>query len=277
MSVHWFPCPGKINLFLHINGRLESGYHQLQTYFQLLDYSDELGIKITDDNLLAMSSPIDGVKDCDNLIIQAATALKAYTDSSKGAIFTIKKQLPMGGGLGGGSSNAASTLVALNKLWHTHLSTEQLMTLGKSLGADVPVFILGKSGFANGIGEVITPARLPQKWYLIANPNLHVSTAEVFSADDLPRDTPLITFDEFRFNDTINDCQTFVCNRYPEVANLIQWLLNYAPARMTGTGACVFAVFDTQEKAKIVLDLLPEKYAGFICRGTHESALHAEL
>lgn len=277
MTIHRFPCPAKINLFLHVNGRFENGYHKLQTYFQLLDYGDELGIEVTNDDVLAMSQPIEGVNDEDNLIIKAARALQSHTGTTKGAIFSIDKKLPMGGGLGGGSSNAATTLVALNKLWDLDVPTSELMKIGRALGADVPIFVKGVSGFASGIGDIITPAEQPLKWYLIAKPDVHISTADVFTAETLPRNTPLIDFDEYTFENTANDCQSFVCKRHPEVANLLQWLVNYAPARMTGTGACIFAVLESRERAKQLLDILPNKYTGFICRGTHLSTLHERI
>ncbi len=277
MAIQWFPSPAKINLFLHVNGRMENGYHQLQTYFQLLDYGDKLGIEISEGKRLEMSSSLPDVDDNDNLIIKAAKTLQSYARSEKSAIFSIVKKIPMGGGLGGGSSNAATALVALNKLWGLDLSLETLMKIGANIGADVPIFIKGTSGFASGIGDIIRPSAISLKWYLIAKPDVHISTAEVFAAPDLPRNTPTISFDKYTFEDTTNDCQTFVCKRYPEVAKLLQWLVNYAPTRMTGTGACVFSVFDSQDKAQQILNELPKEYAGFICRGTHFSTLHEQI
>lgn len=273
----WWPSPAKLNLFLHINGRYDNGYHQLQSLFQLLDYGDELAFSVTDTTEITLSPSIDGVPDDDNLIIKAAKLLQRHTGVSKGCQVTLKKVLPMGGGIGGGSSNAATTLVALNHLWECNLSHEALCKLGLSLGADVPIFVNGKSAFAEGVGEVITPVDIPQATYLVVYPQCHVSTAEVFSHPELPRNTPRMTWDEYSFDNTHNDCQKIVCERYPKVANLLHWLLEYAPSRMTGTGACLFAIFDCPEKAQSVYASLPDYATGFIAKGVNYSPLHARL
>lgn len=273
----WWPSPAKINLFLHILGRYDNGYHQLQTLFQLLDYGDSLAFEINDTGQLTLSPSINGVDDEDNLIIKAAHLLQKKSSPHKGAHIRIKKVLPMGGGIGGGSSNAATTLVALNYLWQCGLSTAELRELGLTLGADVPIFVQGCSGFAGGVGENIHPATLTEKWFLVANPNVHVSTAQIFSEPSLPRHTPAIKWDDYRFEKTHNDCQTIVCKQHPEVAKLLQWLVHYAPSRMTGTGACVFSVFDNELAAREILKALPDKWAGFVARGVNTSPLQEKL
>lgn len=282
MDYAWYPCPAKLNLFLHINARLENGYHHLQTYFQLLEACDFLGIKVTLDNQVQLETSLPNVPDAQNLVIRAAELLRQTARNelgidNLGALFALKKHLPMGGGIGGGSSNAATALVVLNHLWKLHLPLTTLMSLGRTLGADVPVFINGFSGFAQGVGEDITVAELPQRWYLVANPGIHVSTAEVFNDAQLPRNTPLINFDDYSFDKTVNDCQTLVCKRYPKVAKLLQWLVNYAPSRMTGTGACVFAVFEHKQDADAVLRQLPDEFNGFVSRSTARSVLHRQF
>ncbi|MGQ8365652.1 4-(cytidine 5'-diphospho)-2-C-methyl-D-erythritol kinase [Glaciecola sp. 1036] len=273
----WLASPAKLNLFLHINGRFENGYHDLQTYFQLLASGDQVGIKIDDSNQVCMAESLPDVKDEDNLVIKAAKALLPYKSNSLGAQFKIKKNLPMGGGIGGGSSNAATVLLALNKLWQLNLPNSQMMEIGKCIGADVPVFVNGKSGFAEGIGEKITPLDYPQKWYLVANPKVHMSTQTVFTHPDLPRNTKKITPDAFNFESTSNDCQSLVCKLQPKVAKLLHWLVNYAPSRMTGTGASVFAIFDSEDDANDVLRQLPTEFTGFVSRGVSASPLLQQL
>ena len=269
----WWPSPAKLNVFLHILGRLDNGYHQLQSLFQMLDYGDELAFDITNDGKITMASPLEGVKDEDNLIVKAAKLLAKESNSPLGVTISLNKRLPMGGGIGGGSSNAATTLVALNLLWKTGLSEDQLADLGLALGADVPIFVRGKTAFAGGVGENITPAEQQEKWYLVANPGVHVSTAEVFQAKDLPRNTPPIQWKDYIFEETRNDCQQLVANCHPEVAKLLQWLLHYAPSRMTGTGACVFAIFSDKASAEHVLALLPNAWQGFVAKGVNSSPL----
>ena len=270
----WWPSPAKLNLFLHILGRLDSGYHQLQSLFQMLDYGDSLAFDVNEEGIIAISTPLSGVPDDDNLIIRAAKLLKQHTNTKCGAIITLDKRLPMGGGIGGGSSNAATTLVALNALWDTGLSTEVLATLGLQLGADVPIFVHGHTAFAEGVGEKITPAPQEEEtWYVVANPNVHISTAAIFGAQDLPRNTPPISWSSYKFDKTRNDCQQLVEKSYPEVAKLLQWLVHYAPSRMTGTGACVFATFNDEATALKVKQLLPSQWSGFVAKGVNISPL----
>ena len=283
----WWPSPAKLNLFLHILGRYDNGYHQLQSLFQMLDYGDALAFDVskektestesTESTNIRMETPLDGVPDDDNLIIKAARLLATKTQCNKGAVISIDKRLPMGGGIGGGSSNAATTLVALNHLWNTGLNEDELAELGLALGADVPIFVRGLTAFAGGVGEDITPAPQQEKYFLVANPNVHVSTAEVFTSPDLPRNTPAIRWEDYKFEKTWNDCQQLVVNRYPEVAKLLQWLVHYAPSRMTGTGACVFATFSDYTLAEQVRAQMPKAWQSFIAKGVNRSPLLDKL
>ena len=281
----WWPSPAKLNLFLHILGRYDNGYHQLQSLFQMLDYGDQLafdiihteGSTLENNASIRMDTPLEGVPDEDNLIIKAARLLAEKTQCQKGVVISLDKRLPMGGGIGGGSSNAATTLVALNHLWQTGLNEDELAELGLALGADVPIFVRGFTAFAGGVGEDITPAPQAEKYYLVANPNVHVSTAEVFSSPDLTRNTPAMAWDDYKFENTRNDCQQLVANRYPEVAKLLQWLVHYAPSRMTGTGACVFATFSDHTLAEQVRAEMPETWQSFVAKGVNRSPLLDKL
>ena len=273
----WWPSPAKLNLFLHILGRYDNGYHKLQSLFQMLDYGDKLAFDINHTGTIAMSTPLKGVKDEDNLIIRAAKLLAAQTKTKLGAHISLEKCLPMGGGIGGGSSNAATTLVALNALWSTRLSVHQLADIGLQLGADVPIFVRGETAFAEGVGEQITPAPQPEQWFLVANPNVHISTGEIFTAQELTRNTPSIDWADYKFEETRNDCQQLVVNRYPEVAKLLQWLVHYAPSRMTGTGACVFAPFSDESLANDVQGKLSSSWQSFVAKGVNRSPLLEKL
>ena len=277
-SAHtWWPSPAKINLFLHVLGRQDNGYHRLQTLFQLLDYGDALAFELTDTPDIVMATPLPGVADDDNLIVRAARALQAYGTCSQGARIYLNKRLPMGGGIGGGSSNAATTLVVLNHLWGCHLSNEALATIGLTLGADVPVFVHGRTAFADGVGEQLVNHDVPETYYLVAHPGVHVSTQAVFNHPQLPRNTPPLLWQDYNFESTHNDCEEIVCQQYPEVANLLQWLVHYAPARMTGTGSGVFACFASAEAAQTALVALPKNWSGFVARGVNLSPLHEKL
>lgn len=275
--IDWWPSPAKLNLFLHITGKNTNGYHLLQSLFQIVDLCDKIAFKVTDDNAILLTNSLEGVPSADNLIVKAAKLLQRYTGTTLGCQIRLEKILPMGGGIGGGSSNAATTLVALNYLWKTGLDENQLAELGLQLGADVPIFVRGNTAFAEGVGEHLTPVSLGKQIYVIAYPDCHVSTAEVFSAPDLPRNTAKIAWHEYTFASTHNDCQNLVCNRYPKVANLLHHLLEYAPSRMTGTGACVFAVFDDLDHAKKVCNTLPKDCQGFVATGVNRSPLHEYL
>jgi 4-diphosphocytidyl-2-C-methyl-D-erythritol kinase len=271
----WLPSPAKLNLFLHICGRYENGYHKLQSLFQLLDVGDEIGFRQAKDDRIYLHDHIPGLAQSDNLIFKAAEALMPYRKNKYGVDIQVKKHIPMGGGLGGGSSNAATVLVALNQFWNCGLSLDGLAKIGLGLGADVPIFVHGHTAFAQGVGEVLSPCETPQYYFLVATPHVHISTAEVFSHPDLPRNTPEIDFANYKFENTRNDCQKLVCDAHSKVANLLLWLLNYAPSRMTGTGASVFAVFTQQEQAQKVLEMLPQGVSGFVAQGINRSPLHA--
>ncbi|WP_339723197.1 4-(cytidine 5'-diphospho)-2-C-methyl-D-erythritol kinase [uncultured Paraglaciecola sp.] len=277
----WWPSPAKLNLFLHINGRYENGYHQLQSLFQILDYGDELAFDINTSGKITLADPILGVADAENLIVKAALLLKQSVPASQskdlGCKIYLRKRLPMGGGIGGGSSNAATTLLVLNQLWNCQLSKAELATLGLSLGADVPIFIQGKTAFAEGVGEKLQPVNLAAQTYLVLFPQSHVSTAEIFSLAELPRNTAKINFRDYSFANTHNDCQQIVCDRYPNVAKALHWLLEYAPSRMTGTGACVFAIFEHHQQALDVQALLPEGSTSFVANGVNTSLLHSQI
>ncbi|MDU0355554.1 4-(cytidine 5'-diphospho)-2-C-methyl-D-erythritol kinase [Paraglaciecola aquimarina] len=276
----WWPSPAKLNLFLHINGRYQNGYHQLQSLFQLLDFGDKIAFEVNASGHITLAQSIPGVADQDNLIVKAAKLLQNHVLPEKaknlGCHIHLNKVLPMGGGIGGGSSNAATTLVALNSLWKLNLPDETLAGIGLQLGADVPIFIFGKTAFAEGVGEQLQAVELPQKYYLVVFPDCHVSTAEIFQLADLPRNTARIEFSDYKFDNTHNDCQEIVCERYPNVANTLQWLLEYAPSRMTGTGACVFAIFEQQQDALNVQAKLPKGSTSFVAQGRNISPLYAE-
>ena len=273
----WWPSPAKLNLFLHINGRRSDGFHELQSVFQMLSYGDELAFEVTHEPSICMHTPLVGVADDDNLIIKAARALQKHCHCKLGCTIYLNKKLPMGGGIGGGSSNAATTLRVLNELWDCKLNIDQLAELGLALGADVPVFVHGHTAFAEGVGEILTPIAVDSKVYLVVFPNCHVATATIFGSPNLPRNTPKINAKDYQFDITQNDCQNLVIDQYSEVAKLLQWLLQFAPSRMTGTGACVFAVFDDHEKAEQVFNKLPSDWHGFIAQGVDESPLNTAL
>ncbi len=278
---HRFPSPAKLNLFLHIVGQRPDGYHQLETLFQFLDYGDTLEFCTTESNDITLHTPIAGVDNNDNLIVKAAKLLQQTTQTSLGAKIKLEKRLPMGGGLGGGSSNAATTLVALNLLWQTHLSYQQLAELGVSLGADVPIFIHGFAAFAQGIGEQLTAVEPKEYYYLVTKPNCSISTQSVFSAPDLTRNTAKLNIDAQPIDQLIeqshNDCQSLVIKHYPEVANLLAWLVEYAPSRMTGTGACIFSRFGSAQEAHRIAELLPPSIESFVAKGVNQSSLHRHI
>ncbi|QOL24517.1 4-(cytidine 5'-diphospho)-2-C-methyl-D-erythritol kinase [Thalassotalea sp. LPB0316] len=268
-----FPAPAKLNLFLHITGQRANGYHNLQTLFQFLDYGDTLHFELTDDGKIDLLTPFEGVEVTDNLIFKAAKKLQAVGQVSQGVKITIDKVLPMGGGLGGGSSNAATVLVALNALWQTQLSAQTLADLGLELGADVPIFVHGHAAFAEGVGEIISKQNPTEHWYLVTKPNLSISTAQVFGAKDLTRNTPVIDKTNYSLEQCHNDCQDWVINHYPEVAKLLAWLIEYAPSQMTGTGACIFSSFATEQEARYIQSKLPSGIESFVAKGANISPL----
>lgn len=277
ISKGW-PAPAKLNLFLHVNNQRVDGYHELQTLFQFLSESDTLDFKVTHDGTLKLHSELNQVvADNDNLILKAAKSLQAYTQCSLGAEIWLDKILPMGGGLGGGSSDAATTLVALNALWETQLSKQELSKIGLALGADVPVFINGYCAFAEGVGEKLQTVDAKEPWYLVIVPEVHVSTQAVFQHPDLPRNTAKLELSTLLSAPWQNDCQALVCKLYPQVANALTWLVEYAPSRMTGTGACVFGEFEHQNEALNALGKLPDGMKGFVAKGINRSPLERRL
>jgi len=266
--------PAKINLFLHITGQRSDGYHELETVFQFLDYCDRLSFDVTDDLNIHLSPPIPGVKNEDNLIVRAAKLLQQHVGTNKGALISLDKKLPMGGGLGGGSSNAATTLVALNQLWKCGLSKKELAKLGLSLGADVPVFIHGHAAWAKGVGEELTSILPSEPWFIVIIPNCHVSTAEIFSSVELTRDCKSMTMSGFLSGEGRNVCEDVVRKDYPPVSEALDWLVNYAKPRMTGTGSCVFASFESEVAAQKVMEILPEGWQAFVAKGCNQSPLY---
>jgi len=266
--------PAKINLFLHITSQREDGYHNLQTAFQFLDYSDSLTFEITSNSDIQLLTPIAGVNNEDNLIVRAAKLLQQQAGIEQGADISLDKRLPMGGGLGGGSSNAATTLVALNKLWNCQLTDDELAKLGLSLGADVPIFIHGYAAWAEGVGEQLTAINPDEPWYVVIVPDCHISTAKIFSSPELTRDCTSMTMAGFLSGEGRNVCEDVVIKHYQAVAEALDWLAQYAKTRMTGTGACVFAGFNSQQKAQQVLDSMPSDWQGFIAKGCNKSPLY---
>ncbi|AYO08549.1 4-(cytidine 5'-diphospho)-2-C-methyl-D-erythritol kinase [Vibrio campbellii] len=276
LSTRW-PSPAKLNLFLYINGRTENGYHELQTLFQFVDHGDELTIQANDSGEITISPEIEGVPLKDNLIWKAATALQRFANCSYGAHIDLHKILPMGGGIGGGSSNAATALVALNYLWQTNLSDDELAEIGLALGADVPVFVRGFSAFAEGVGEKLSPAHPDEKWYLVVRPNVSIATADIFGHPDLTRNTPKRDLETLLNTPSVNDCEKIVRMLYPEVDKQLSWLLQYAPSRLTGTGSCVFAEFSSKSEAETILAQLSDKVSAFVAQGRNISPLKETL
>lgn len=276
MTMTSWSSPAKLNLFLYITGQRANGYHDLQTLFHFVDYGDKLHIEVDASGEVTISPEIAGVPVEQNLIYRAARALQAATGCSLGAHITLEKVLPMGGGLGGGSSNAATALVALNLLWNTQLSEDQLAQLGLALGADVPVFIRGKTAYAEGVGEQLTPVEVAEKWYLVVKPNVHIATAAIFSHPNLTRDSKKRSLNTLLSSESINDCEKLVRECFPEVDKALLWLLQYAPSKLTGTGACVFAEFADEASARSVFTNLPDDLTGFVARGINQSPLLTE-
>ncbi len=272
-----WPAPAKLNLMLRIVGRRDSGYHELQTVFQFIDRRDELHYKLRDDGQIHLPTPAPGVKPEQDLCYRAAKLLQQVTGCPKGVDIRLDKHLPMGGGLGGGSSDAATTLVALNHLWRTGLTSAELQTLGLQLGADVPIFIHGHAAWAEGVGERFESLDPPRHWYLILVPDCHVSTAEVFAQPDLTRHSPRIKIRDFLGGDCRNDCLPVVRRRHPQIAAALDWLNQFAEPRLTGTGACVFAAFAEEQQARAALQALPANLLGFVSRGINRSPLLERL
>lgn len=271
------PAPAKLNLFLHITGRRADGYHTLQTLFQFLDHGDTLHFNLRSDGELKLLTDLPGVHAEDNLIMRAARVLKQTSGTALGADIQLDKVLPMGGGIGGGSSDAATTLLGLNHLWQTGLSLDQLAEIGITLGADVPVFVRGHAAWAEGVGEQLTPVELAEPWFLVVAPDCHVSTAEIFSDERLTRNTSPITLAAFVEGGGRNDCLPVVTTRYPEIRNTLILLNKYCEAKMTGTGSCLFGAFPNEREADKVRARLPATLRSFVARGCNVSPLHREL
>lgn len=262
-----YPAPAKLNLFLHVVGRRADGYHLLQTVFRFLDFGDELHLAVRADGAIRRLNPLPGVSEEHDLCVRAARLLQAHGGSRLGADIRLDKRLPMGGGLGGGSSDAATVLLALNRLWGLDLPRAELQALGLRLGADVPVFVFGRSAFAEGVGEQLQAVDLAPASYVVLTPPVHVSTAEIFAHPALTRDTPAVKMRVFSTGFGHNDLEPVVCDLYPRVAESLIWLRQFGDARMTGSGACVFAAFPDRTTAERVFAARPEGVAGFVADG----------
>ena len=273
---HW-PAPAKLNLFLHVTGRRADGYHELQTLFQLLDLCDTLTISLREDGLIERPAGAAGVAPEADLTLRAARALQQLTGTRQGADLRVHKRIPQGAGLGGGSSDAATTLLALNELWGCGLSLDELASLALPLGADVPVFVRGSSAWAEGIGERLTPVSLPEAWYVIIYPGVGVSTREVFQSAELTRNSPLITIRAFFQSGGRNDCEPVVRARSPEVAAALDWLGREGSARLTGTGSCVFLARGSAAEAERLAARVPDRWMSFVARGVNSSPVHEQL
>ncbi len=273
LSQPWF-APAKLNLLLRIIGQREDGYHLLQTTFQFLDYADELYFDVTTKGGIQRLDTIPNVPLEADLIYRAAKLLQTETATNQNIAIKLNKKLPLGGGLGGGSSNAATTLVALNILWKLNLSIDTLAKIGLKLGADVPVFIRGFAAWAEGIGEKLEPIQIVEPWYLVVIPNCEVSTQKVFSYSRLTRDSIPKKISDFPDGRGKNDCLKVVLENYPAVKLAFDWLNQYAKATLTGTGACIFSSFGTKVEAQAILDQLPTQFSGFIAKGCNQSPLY---
>ena len=290
------PAPAKLNLFLHITGRRKDGYHQLQTVFQLLDYSDEISLVLRNDGLITRSqnsdAQLNNISFEKDLCVRASKLMQSQIQSRSsnlpGVEINLHKILPIGGGIGGGSSDAATVLCGLNKLWDCNLTVDKLADLGAQLGADVPVFVRGNSAWAEGIGEQLTPLKLEQKWFVVIHPKIFASTAEIFADQALTRDCDTLKIARFLEGNRLNFLseefsnvfESVVIKKYPEIAAVIDWLSAYSPARLTGTGSCVFASFDSEIDASKVLDDLTESnhnWLGFVAKGVNDSPLKVAL
>jgi len=275
-ETHW-PAPAKLNLFLHVVGRRPDGYHQLQTLFQLLDLADTVSVALREDGSIVRAAASYGVPAEEDLAVRAARALQSATGTPRGASLRVTKRIPLGGGLGGGSSDAATVLVALNSLWGCGLSLEELAALGLPLGADVPVFVQGSSAWAEGVGEQLTPVELPEAWYVIIHPGVAVSTRGIFQSPELTRNSPLLTIRAFFDSGGRNDCEPVVRAMFPAVAEALEWLGRFAPARLTGSGACVFAACASAIDAERLAARVPDRWTSYVARGLNRSPLHAQL
>ena len=271
------PAPAKLNLFLHITGRRADGYHLLQTVFTFLDFADEIRLTLRTDGLIKRPIGAHDVPEIQDLVVKAAQLLQQTTQTTLGVNIDVLKRIPMGGGLGGGSSDAATVLVGLNQLWQCGLGLEELAHLGLSLGADVPVFVRGQAAWAEGIGEILTPIELPPDWYIVIHPQVHVPTAALFADSLLTRDCTPITLAAFHAGQGKNVFQSVVEKRYSEVAKASQWLSQYASAQLTGSGSCLFAKVSSKLEGESILQDLPHEWFGFVAQGLAISPLQQKL
>ena len=283
-----YPAPAKLNLFLHVVGRRTDGYHLLQSVFILIDRCDRLRFRVREDGFIARVNDVPGVPAEEDLVVRAAAALKAATGTRLGADIEIEKHIPMGGGLGGGSSDAATTLIALDRLWATSVPAGKLADLGAALGADVPFFLFGRSAWVEGIGERLKAVEIPPRWYVVLTPPQAVPTRLVFMAPELTRNTEALKMEDFSAraqgnflagpegSRVRNDLEPVVVSRYPVVAQHLAWLRRYGNARMTGSGSCVFASFERRDEAEAVIEALPEGMKGFIAQGLQSHPLREE-
>jgi 4-diphosphocytidyl-2-C-methyl-D-erythritol kinase len=272
-----WPAPAKLNLFLHVTGRRPDGYHELQTVFQLIDLCDTIAISIRADGRIERPDGPPGVESESDLAVRAARTLQVATGCHLGATLRVRKRIPMGGGLGGGSSDAASVLLALNELWGCRMPVDQLARLGLPLGADVPVFVRGFSAWGQGVGEDLQPLELPETWYVVIHPGVAVGTRDVFQSPELTRNSPVITIRGFFESGGRNDCEPVVRARFPEVAEALDWLGRFAPARLTGTGSCIFAPCGNAIEAERLAARVPDRWTSYVARGLNVSPVHALL
>lgn len=271
------PAPAKLNLMLQITGRRADGYHLLETVFQFIDLCDRLEFELNQDGRLRRRSTNSPVAEGDDTLLRTAALLQTRFQIKQGVDIAIDKKIPIGGGLGGGSSNAATCLLALNQLWRLGLTLDQLARIGLEIGADVPVFVAGRAAWATGIGEQLQPLELAQPIYLVIDPKIGVSTAQIFAAQELTRNCDPLTIRAFLRGAGTNVCEPVVRNRYPQVASALDWLSRFAPARMSGTGACVFAAFDSLEQAEGVKSRVPENWDAFVAAAMNRSPVHQQL
>lgn len=263
----WYPAPAKLNLFLHVVGRRPDGYHELQTVFRFIDHGDRLRIRSRPDGAIVRANDIAGLPPEQDLVVRAAQKLKSRYAVRAGAEIVLEKHLPMGGGLGGGSSDAATALIVLNRIWGLDRPASELAALALELGADVPVFVHGDNAFAEGIGDELTPIVLPSAWYVVLVPPVTVPTARIFNDPELTRNSNRITMSAFFAGGVRNDLEPVVCRLFPAIEDHLDWLRRYGPARLTGSGACVFASFDQEREARAVFSARPPHMQGFVARG----------
>ncbi len=272
-----WPAPAKLNLMLRVMGRRPDGYHLLQTVFQFVDWCDWITFYPVDDSRVSLASPLPGLAEEDDLTVKAAKLLQNATGCRQGVKIKVEKNLPMGGGIGGGSSDAATTLLVLNVLWGLNLTTKKLMELGLALGADVPIFVYGKSAWAEGVGEKIQGVELPEPWAIIIKPQCDVSTKEIFSRPELTRDSKPITIEDFVFGNYQNDCLAVVSTLYPPIKKALDDLSRFSKPRLTGTGACVFALFCSETDAKNAYSVIRKQWDAFLVKTQNKSPLHSKF